>query len=655
LAGLKTMTVAQSVPTFGALMIASLALLPQVNAQESGAAKIYAEASKSVLLIYVKSTDDKIVAQGTGFLVANGKLITNKHVIRDGVPFIDLGGVRLPASVESTDDLNDIAILTIAAEISAEPLVFAENPPPPGSTVFAIGNPRGLEKSISTGVLSAVRNDGRRELLQITTPISPGSSGGPVFNSSGKVIGVAVGSLEDGQNLNFAVPASAVIRLLRGQSASPGDVASLIEIAQSLLDKRKTLKYSAETTSPFQENEMEISSAFATAIQDSSKPDIAVLIRIVGQLADSIYSVDRNVALLAAERVAVLAPSPTANLALAKACNWKAVFSSEIDQKDLLSRSEKLVRRAIGESKSPSTEMYYLLGDTLLMRRTYQEAEAALRRSLELNRTNTDAEQQSLIFRDLVSVAEALKRPNEIDKWFSALVETGKASAWDWTQQAQRLDAAQRYAEAGESWQKSAEFNYAWTDWCEASGSFELAPGKEDATLFTARKCIELGVGQQKSEARLSAAHASVARVLNDRGVYEEALSHSKEAAVLDSGNATAYDQQAVALLGLHRNQESINAAKQAIRLSDGKYGIMHFHLGYAYFETENWTFARQSYEKAAALMPSSDSSAYNVALCLQRLNLYLDAAHWYEEALRRNPNRNDKQDILKLIQALRQ
>src|SRR5439155_17647802 len=117
-----------------------------------------------------------------------------------------------------------------------------------------------------------------------------------------------------------------------------------------------------------------------------------------------------------------------------------------------------------------------------------------------------------------------------------------------------------------------------------------------------------------------------------DRGVYEEALSHAKEATTLNSENASAYDQQAVALLGLHRNQEAINASKQAIRLSDGKFGIMHFHLGSANFETENWQFARQSFEKAAELMPNSDASAYNVALCLRRQGLFLDAVHWYEE-----------------------
>jgi tetratricopeptide (TPR) repeat protein len=193
-----------------------------------------------------------------------------------------------------------------------------------------------------------------------------------------------------------------------------------------------------------------------------------------------------------------------------------------------------------------------------------------------------------------------------------------------------------------------------WTDWCEASGSFELVDGKEDSALYAARQCISAGAGKQKSEGRLSDAHRILAKVLNERGVYEEALSHAKEATVLMPDLAPSYDEQAVALLGLRRNQEAINASKQAIRLSDGKYGIMHFHLGSAYYQTENWQFAKQSYEKAAELMPTSDAAAYNVGLCMQRLTFYLDAASWYEEALRRNPKRTERQQLLDKIAALR-
>lgn len=647
-----------SVIQISGLWFVALSCLPHLWAQQSDAARIYSQSSKSVLLIFVKSADSKIVAQGTGFLVQGGKIITNKHVVRDGTALIDLGGARIPAALESTDDLNDIAVLTVAAEISAEPLVLAEKIPPPGSSVFTIGNPHGLEKSISTGVISGVRTIGKRELIQITTPVSPGSSGGPVLDSSGRVVGVVVGSLEEGQNLNFAVPASVVTKLLRGESLQAADFSTLVGIAQSLVEKRNTLQYSDEADSPFQKTQSEIKSAFLTAIERAGKDDVAALLRLSEQLSKSFSPSEADIAVQAAERAVRLTPSPLSNLALAKALDWKAVWfggPTEADQqKALLERSERAVHQAMSLTKQPNAEMYYWLGDILEMRSSHQEADIALRRALELNRTTSDAELQASILRDLVSVAVGLNRPADIDKWFSSLSQTGKTTYWDWTQQAKRLDAAGRFAEAGESWQNSAEFNMVWSDWCEAAGSFEMASGKEDLILYTARKCIALGAGKQKSEGRLSRAHGAISSVLNDRGVYEEALSHAKEATALDSEYAFAYDQQAVALSGLHRNQEAINAAKQAIRLSDGKYGLMHFHLGQAYFETENWQFAKDSYEKAAALMPTSDASAYNVALCLRHLGFYVDAAHWYEEVLRRNPDRTDKQDILNLISTLR-
>jgi tetratricopeptide (TPR) repeat protein len=107
-------------------------------------------------------------------------------------------------------------------------------------------------------------------------------------------------------------------------------------------------------------------------------------------------------------------------------------------------------------------------------------------------------------------------------------------------------------------------------------------------------------------------------------------------------------------LRGLRRFQEAIAASKQAIRLSDGKYSYMHFNLAASYFDTQNWEAARQSFELAARMVPKDDAAAFNVALCYLNLSYFRDAATWFEEVLRRNPNRADKQDLLNRISALR-
>ena len=75
-----------------------------------------------------------------------------------------------------------------------------------GDKVYVAGNPEGLEGTFSDGIISAIRGNSTDKIFQMTAPISPGSSGGPVLNDSGKVIGISVGGMEHGQNLNFAIP-----------------------------------------------------------------------------------------------------------------------------------------------------------------------------------------------------------------------------------------------------------------------------------------------------------------------------------------------------------------------------------------------------------------------------------------------------------------
>src|SRR5207237_789604 len=82
-----------------------------------------------------------------------------------------------------------------------------------GDKVVAIGNPRGLEGSVSEGIVSGVRGSADIKILQITAPISPGSSGGPLFTANGEVVGVTTAALRDSQSLNFAVPASLLATL----------------------------------------------------------------------------------------------------------------------------------------------------------------------------------------------------------------------------------------------------------------------------------------------------------------------------------------------------------------------------------------------------------------------------------------------------------
>jgi len=154
-------------------------------------------------------------ALGSGFFVANDIVATNYHVIKGAARVyasrIDQQGQLSVAEVVGSDEDNDLSIIRLAG-VGGRPLMLARGQQVGiGDEVYVIGNPEGLEGTFSQGIVSGIRG---RQYIQITAPISHGSSGGPVLNSYAEVIGVALGTIENGQNLNFAVPVAYLSRLL---------------------------------------------------------------------------------------------------------------------------------------------------------------------------------------------------------------------------------------------------------------------------------------------------------------------------------------------------------------------------------------------------------------------------------------------------------
>jgi hypothetical protein len=107
-----------------------------------------------------------------------------------------------------------------------------------GDEVYVVGNPLGLEGTFSSGIISGIRQVDKDKLFQITAPISPGSSGGPVLNKSGMVIGIAVASYQGGQNLNFAIPSSYLESII-AKITSVTEISSMFPVKHqiSILDK----------------------------------------------------------------------------------------------------------------------------------------------------------------------------------------------------------------------------------------------------------------------------------------------------------------------------------------------------------------------------------------------------------------------------------
>ncbi len=179
-----------------------------------------ARARESVVEVIGTLETSGDTSYGAGFAVSAPDLIvTNAHVLR-GVKsaMVRTREGALLASVEvlHQDETVDLAALRVKG-LRLPPLVLSpDSAPPVGARVFAIGHPRGYEYTFSDGIVSAVRSltQGGPELIQATVPISPGSSGGPMLDLGGRVVGVCSLTLTEGQNINFAVPAREVARFL---------------------------------------------------------------------------------------------------------------------------------------------------------------------------------------------------------------------------------------------------------------------------------------------------------------------------------------------------------------------------------------------------------------------------------------------------------
>ncbi len=217
---------------FYLLALTLTSVLPAQAPVPGEAEEVYRATAPSVFLIELRDEIGKALGMGSGFLIRGSRIVTNAHVVRGGTPYLRTGAVAIPLTVERLDADNDLAILQSATPLEAQPLSFAVTVPTVGATVYAIGNPQGLERTISQGLVSGNRRFRDRDLMQITASISPGSSGGPVVDRNGRVVGVTVGYLEDGQNLNFAIPSAHVVALLEGTlaflAATPREATELV-------------------------------------------------------------------------------------------------------------------------------------------------------------------------------------------------------------------------------------------------------------------------------------------------------------------------------------------------------------------------------------------------------------------------------------------
>jgi len=194
------------------------AVLPPALANEN-LTRVVQKVQPAVVTVVTYDSDRKANGIGSGFFIdPAGHLVTNYHVLRDayGAEIKTGGGRRYRiAEVLGVDESADLIKVSVElAQAKAPYVTVSERLPSIAEEIVVVGSPMGLDQTVSEGIISAIRSmPAIGSFFQMSAPISPGSSGSPVVNMDGLVIGVATFQASVGQNLNFAVSGRAVIEM----------------------------------------------------------------------------------------------------------------------------------------------------------------------------------------------------------------------------------------------------------------------------------------------------------------------------------------------------------------------------------------------------------------------------------------------------------
>lgn len=219
-----------------ALLVILVAASQSAGAQSANA--VYSQVGRSVGIVLVSTFEGQLVGSGSAVTVAGQTMVTNRHVLLPGHRYqVYIGGATIDADVGICDSTQDLCLLSVP-KLDARPVEFANAEMlSVGDSVYAIGAPNEIgnivgvsqatrqksytppQVSLSNGLITALRPVEDGKIIQTNAAISPGSSGGGLFDARGRLVGITTFAMRSGQGLNMALPVNWVERL--GVSGAP--------------------------------------------------------------------------------------------------------------------------------------------------------------------------------------------------------------------------------------------------------------------------------------------------------------------------------------------------------------------------------------------------------------------------------------------------
>lgn len=183
--------------------------------------QIFQEVSRSIVTIQTMDRDGNLANLGSGVVTAAEAVVTNCHVLEGGEQFsVYSGNTVHRGSLRLADADRDLCELQVGG-LQAPRVPLFTGRLRVGQRVYAVGAPEGLELTISEGLVSSVREIDGAQYIQTSAPISSGSSGGGLFDVEGRLVGITAFVIPEGQNLNFALPASWITDLAARSGSKP--------------------------------------------------------------------------------------------------------------------------------------------------------------------------------------------------------------------------------------------------------------------------------------------------------------------------------------------------------------------------------------------------------------------------------------------------
>ena len=191
----------------------TLALLSSLAAANTPE-QIFVLVSPSVVVVDIFDAKGKSIGQGSGVVIGAGQVITNCHVTQEGKSLqVRQSGKIFKATLQYADPDRDLCQLSVP-DLQAPPVALGTAKKlRVGQRVYAIGAPKGLELTLSEGLISSLRPYEGSQYIQTSAAISPGSSGGGLFDEQGRLVGITSFQFIEGQNLNFALPVDWIAEL----------------------------------------------------------------------------------------------------------------------------------------------------------------------------------------------------------------------------------------------------------------------------------------------------------------------------------------------------------------------------------------------------------------------------------------------------------